>query len=306
MSCIKYREFKFKPATLALIERANEIIEDFENQGYTLTLRQLYYQFVGKALIENSQQSYDNLGKAITNGRLAGMIDWSSIEDNHRTSAARGFFDEDELSAVSGIEVHLKFDQWMRQDTYVEVWVEKDALLGVIAKPCEKWLVPHMACKGYLSASEAWRAAQRFEEMAAHGKRCLLIHLGDHDPSGIDMTRDNQDRLDLFAADAGIEVKRIALNMDQVQQYKPPPNPAKITDSRATGYLKAYGNKSWELDALSPSVIDALVTAEIKAIVDMDIWRATKAEQDEGRKIIAKIADHWEDDVRPFLEQLED
>lgn len=300
---IKYKNFNFRADTLAIIEKANEIIADFEGQGYTLSLRQLYYQFVAKDAIENSERSYKRLGGIITDGRLAGMIDWDSIEDNHRTSASEGSYNEDEEEAVRGIEGHIAYDFWARQENYVEVWVEKDALLNVVSRACERYSIPHMACKGYLSASEAWRAGQRFERKNMLGKKCYLLHLGDHDPSGIDMTRDNKDRLDLFAEYADVEVKRLALNMDQVTKFKPPPNPAKITDSRSDSYIRNYGRKSWELDALSPTVVNGIISRELSSLVDQDAWDEVEAEQEEKRKIIASIYDRW-DKVRPFLEKL--
>jgi hypothetical protein len=156
-----------------------------------------------------------------------------------------------------------------------------------------------MACKGYLSASEAWRSGQRFEAMADEGRVCVLIHLGDHDPSGIDMTRDNSERLELFAGQ-GVEVRRIALNMDQVRQYNPPPNPAKLTDKRADQYIRIHGDKSWELDALQPNIIEKLVEDEIRSMVDFEVWDETQEREREGRKALAELHHRW-DDVRAFL-----
>lgn len=303
MPLIKYQSFKFKPATLEIIEKANEIIDDFQAQGYMLTLRQLYYQFVAKALIENSERSYKNLGSIITDGRYAGLIDWSAIEDRNRTSAAAKYCQENEEKAVSGIEYGIQYDYWGRQENYVEVWVEKDALLGVVERACGKFHVPHMACKGYLSASEAWRAGQRFADARKNGKKCVLLHLGDHDPSGIDMTRDNDDRLAMFAKTASVDVRRLALNLDQVHAHNPPPNPAKITDSRSTGYISKYGKKSWELDALSPSIIDGIISEEIESLIDQNLWDEVEEEEAEKRKLLASIYDRW-DEVRPFLVEL--
>lgn len=297
---ITYQDFNFKADTLAIIEKANEIIEQFEGDGYTLTLRQLYYQFVAKALIENTERSYKRLGSIVTDGRLAGMISWNSIEDRNRECTSWQF-EEDDQEVVNGLEYYLNMDFWARQDAYVEVWVEKDALVGVIERTAKKYDVPYMACKGYLSASEAWRAGRRFKKKAEDGKRCVLLHLGDHDPSGIDMTRDNTDRLELFAG-GEVEVKRLALNMEQVQKYAPPPNPAKVTDSRATGYIKKYGSESWELDALAPQVIDGLIKKEIVALIDPAAWKRCQAEQDEKRKYLEQVYSRW-DDIKEFLNQ---
>lgn len=245
MPLVKYNNVKLRNDSLSIIDKANEIIKEFEDDGYTLTLRQLYYQFVSRDIIENSDKSYKRLGSIITDGRLAGLIDWDSIEDNHRTSASEGYHNESEQGAVRGIEFQIAYDFWRRQPNYVEVWVEKDAMLNVVARACEFRQVPHMAYKGYLSASEAWWAGQRFlKKYSVHAKKCFLLHLGDHDPSGIDMTRDNIDRLNMFTGEGVVEVRRLALNMNQVNTYSPPPNPAKVSDSRSDSYIKKYGSQS--------------------------------------------------------------
>ncbi len=146
-----FKEWNPTAQSAAIIEQANEIIEDYEAQGYTLTLRQLYYQFVARDLIPNSDRSYKNLGGAITKGRLAGMIDWEAIEDRNRKHNTH-WTAEDPRQEIEDLPRMIRFDQWGRQDHYVEGWVEKDALGRVIEKACRPLLVPHMACKGYLSA----------------------------------------------------------------------------------------------------------------------------------------------------------
>lgn len=272
---ITYKDWNPSAKSLALIETANRIIDEYAESGYVLTLRQLYYQFVARDLIENSEKSYKNLGSVITKGREAGMISWHAIEDRNR-EFNDFWFEEDESNLISRLHRYIRFDRWERHENYVEVWVEKEALGNVVSRACEPWLVPHMSCKGYLSASEAWRAGARFEEKIMQGKRCTLIHLGDHDPSGIDMTRDNKARVDLFSGSENmIEVVRVALNREQIDEFDPPPNPAKVTDSRAKQYIKKYGRTSWELDALEPSVIEQMITSQIKSRIDFDVWERT-------------------------------
>jgi hypothetical protein len=299
---IAYIDRNFSDDRMATIETANEIIEDYAGQGYILTLRQLYYQFVARGLIENSERSYKNLGGLVADGRMAGYIDWDGIEDRGR-GVKPWLIEEDEQAVFHEIERNFALDKWARQNTYVEVWVEKEALASVVERPCGRWSVPYMSCKGYLSVSEAWRAGQRFEEMLDQGRHCVLIHLGDHDPSGIDMTRDNDDRLALFARER-IDVRRIALNMDQVQQYNPPPNPAKITDSRATDYIAKHGSTSWELDALQPQVLDRLISDEIETLIDPTTWDETIEEQRERRKVLKRFYTHF-DQCRDFAAGLE-
>lgn len=283
----------------ALVDRANTIIAEYRRDGLTLTLRQLYYQHVARGLIENTERSYKNLGKLISDGRMAGLISWDAIEDRGR--GVKGWLiEEDESAVLNGIEYGLSLDLWERQGVYVEVWVEKEALAAVVERTARRFRAPYMACKGYLSQSEAWRSGRRFLEKANEGRRCVMIHLGDHDPSGIDMTRDNGDRLELFGDGEAVEVRRIALNMDQIEQYRPPPNPAKETDSRATGYVERFGRTSWELDALDPRTLDRLITSELETLIDADLWETTKAEEQERRAVLKAFDDRFEE-IRDYL-----
>lgn len=293
---ICYTPLNMSAGRLALIDTANDIITEYRADGYTLTLRQLYYQFVARDIITNNERSYKNLGNAINDGRMAGLISWLAIEDRGR-GIRPWLIEENERNVLRDIEYGFALDFWERQNTYVEVWVEKDALTSVIKRPCERYRVPYMPCKGYLSASEAWRAGRRFERMLYTGRECVVIHLGDHDPSGLDMSRDNRDRLNIFTGMEGVTLHRIALNMDQVEQYGPPPNPAKITDTRAADYITRYGGTSWELDALEPRVLSDLVTAAIERLIDPDVWEATTIEENERRGSLAQLHERWEDIV---------
>lgn len=284
----------------ATIIQANSIINEYSGAGFTLSLRQLYYQFVARGLIENTERSYKNLGSVIADGRMLGLISWQAIEDRGR-SLQPWTIEEDEQEVLNGLEHGLALDFWGRQNAYVEVWVEKDALSSVVERPCEQYRVPFLACKGYLSASEAWRAGRRFKRMMEQGRECHLIHLGDHDPSGIDMSRDNDDRLRLFSEHEGVQFHRIALNMDQVEEYSPPPNPAKTTDSRHRDYLDKFGDTSWELDALEPRVLFRLIEERLKSFIDGDIWEATAREEMDRRLILSEMHERF-DDIRAFLD----
>lgn len=285
----RYINKNFRKASLALIEQANEIIETYSAEGYDLTLRQLYYQFVARDIIANRQSEYSRLGSIINDARLAGLIDWNSIVDRTRSYEALGHWDSpaDILrSAANSYHIDLRSDQ----DEYVEVWVEKDALVGVIEKACTPLDVGYLSCRGYVSQSAMWRAAQRFKEAESYHET-TLIHLGDHDPSGIDMTRDIQDRLRMFGT--SVTVERIALNMPQIEEHQPPPNPAKTTDSRYDSYIAEYGDESWELDALDPRILVELITEAVEQRTQQGFFNAQLAIQESQRKEIRKIADDW-------------
>jgi hypothetical protein len=292
MPKIQYVEKNFNKSTLALIEKANEIINDYEADSLSLTLRQLYYQFVSRDLIQNVQSEYKRLGNIVSDARLAGLIDWYAIED--RTRNLKGnYHNTDPGQAVQDALEQFMLDRWEDQPYRVEVWIEKEALAGVISRICQELDVPYFACKGYTSQSEMWNAARRMAGYKEYYHQVpVIIHLGDHDPSGVDMTRDIKDRYKTFMG--GLTVKRIALNYDQIEDYQPPPNPAKLTDTRATSYIENYGMSSWELDALEPRVIRDLIRNKVAEYTDRDIWEATLKKEDEYKKILENVTENWQ------------
>ena len=289
---IAYTASNFTDKTIGIIEIANEIVREYEEQGFSLTLRQLYYQFVARDYVANTEQSYKRLGNIISDGRRAGLIDWDAIED--RTRYVRRISHWDTPSDVMESAMRsFKLSMWENQPINPEVWIEKDALIGVISGVCGNYDVPYFSCRGYVSDSEMWRAGRRVYDNSLHGKTTLILHLGDHDPSGVDMTRDIESRLALFGELEPFEVRRIALNIDQIDQYKPPPNPTKLTDSRASGYISKYGRNSWELDALSPAVLAELISDELGSEIDWDIWEDTVVREKQHKSELQSVATNW-------------
>lgn len=293
MPCIAYRDIKFRRDSLTLIERVNQIVSEYAAQGYELTLRQVYYQLVARGIIPNNERSYKNLGNLINDGRMAGMIDWNSIVDRTRYIRHNSHWSRPE-DVISSAEYSYMLNRWTGQPCYVEVWVEKDALVGVVGQACKKLDVPYFSCRGYTSQSEMWTAARRFIGQGGRERR-IIIHLGDHDPSGIDMSRDIQERLDLFGAD--VEVRRVALTMDQIDEFNPPPNPTKITDARSGGYIQRFGHECWELDALQPQVITDLIQDEVTAFMDKTLFNEVAAREQKDKADIRAICDHYDDVV---------
>lgn len=297
MPRITYVEREFSDRSMDVIRQADAICRDYAAQGYDLTLRQLYYQFVARGLIPNRQTEYKRLGSIVNDARLAGLMDWDHLVDRTRNLRDLAHWD-DPSQIVRAVAEQFRTERWRRQPYRVEVWVEKDALTGVIQRTAERLDVPWFSCRGYTSQSELWSAAMRHVGYQDAGQESVIIHLGDHDPSGVDMTRDIRDRMELFGAE--VTVQRIALNMDQVRQYNPPPNPAKITDSRAGGYIALHGPSSWELDALDPAVLDALITSAVESYRDADLWAEDTEEMDDHRSLLAAASEQWPE-VATFL-----
>lgn len=297
---IAYIDKNLGPAKLRLIEWANEIIAEYEAQGYDLTLRQLYYQFVSKGHIPNNERSYKNLGTAIDDGRMIGLIDWERIVDRTRNLEGLSHFDSPaDIMRAAVYSYHE--NKWASQENHVEVWVEKQALAGVVQRICNRMDVSFFACRGYVSQSEMWSAARRLMRYRDAGQHPVILYLGDHDPSGIDMTRDVAARLSLFVGDE-VEVRRLALNWDQIEEYNPPPNPAKLSDSRSTAYIDAHGDESWELDALPPTVINQLISDEIGDLLDFDAFEAAAGEEATNKALLQEASSRWRDVAR-FLEK---
>lgn len=288
---IQYEDWKPSNASLVIIQQADQIATDYAAQGYNLTLRQLYYRFVAQDLIENTDRSYKRLGSIVNKGRLAGFLDWLHIEDRTRNLRAWPNWENPEAIIEETAE-NYREDLWANQPDRVEVWVEKDALIDVIARSASRYDTPHFSCRGYVSQSEMWRAGRRIIRHREQEQSTTILHLGDHDPSGMDMTRDIQDRLDMFSEyDWGVQVNRIALNMDQIEEYGPPPNPTKLSDSRASGYVSKFGYESWELDALEPAVLDELIADHTGRLLNMALWENAVEAQEENRvKIRETIA----------------
>lgn len=300
MPKIRYLDIKFTPPKALLIEQANRIIAEYAAQGFELTLRQLYYQFVARGVIPNTQNDYKNLGTLISDARLAGLIDWESIVDRTRGVRALQHW-ERPGDMVGAAASQFNLDRWRDQPYRPEVWIEKDALVGIFERVCNELDVPLFSCRGYTSQSEMWVAAQRLLAYQGQDQKPVIFHFGDHDPSGQDMSRDIRDRLKLFTG-GKFYFKRLALNMDQVEQYSPPPNPTKISDSRAEAYIAEYGNESWELDALEPTVLADLARTAILGIADKGKLSDTMDRQAECRKQLSLIADRYPDVVEYVTE----
>lgn len=295
----QFIERRFNAASLELVEHANKIIREYQAQGFVLTLRQLYYQFVSRDLLQNKQAEYKRLGSVINDARLAGLIDWDAIEDRTRNVKKPATWDSPE-EIIEAVADQYEEDVWASQRWRPEVWIEKDALTGVIEPVCERYRVPYFACRGYSSQSEQYRAGKRFAKWREGGQTPIVFHLGDHDPSGIDMTRDNTSRLTMFARN-DVRVERLALNMPQIEQYDPPPNPAKETDSRAQDYIEKYGGSSWELDALDPTVIDKLIADNLDKLIVKKKWDIALSGEKERKEHLSSVKDNWSS-VVTFLE----
>jgi hypothetical protein len=225
---------------------------------------------------------------------MAGIIDWDMIEDRTREFVRNSHWTSPG-HIVRAVAQQYDQDRWEDQDHRVFLIVEKEALVSVFEKVCAKWDVPLLAARGYPSISVLREFAETdIAPAMENGQDCVLLHFGDHDPSGIDMSRDLVDRLADFLNNEqgdGWNLRRCALNMDQIRSQKPPANPAKKTDKRFELYYKKFNtHSSWELDALSPSFLSNLAEENITEFVDDNKWGDTAETVHLARERLAKVA----------------
>lgn len=334
MPKLKYEDWRATKKGMDLVRQCITIADQYALQGYDLSVRQLYYQLVARDLIANNVKTYKTVTWMVDKARMNGLMDWYRIVDRTRHLGANGHWENGPDEVIESSANAYAIDLWQDQPRRVEIWVEKQALEGVIGRVAGEMDVAYFACRGYSSTSAMWLAARRFLRYYDAGQAVTILHFGDHDPSGVDMTRDIEARLrnfiktdwarraphlysqepwyvdaeEVFArlervldADGeALEIRRVALNMDQIQQYQPPPNPAKTTDSRFEAYQEAYGTESWELDALDPSTLAQIARDHVLGIRDDDLYNGRVAQQEDERSILTEISTRW-DEVKDYL-----
>lgn len=290
----QFIDHKFNVASLKLIETANGILVEYARQGYRLSLRQLYYQLVARDIIENTIKSYKRIGNLVSDARLAGLLDWEMIEDRNRVASIPAAW-KSPAEIVRSAASQFRVDRWQGQPYHVEVMVEKDALSGILQPVCRELHVRFTANKGYSSSSAMYEAGQRMRGAKRMGRKIVVFYFGDHDPSGIDMTRDIDERLAQFTRSTKIEVKRLALNWNQVEEWQPPENPAKETDSRYQAYADEFGESSWELDAVEPRTLASLVRENVTDLIDQEQWDKVMEREREMRYELERFATDYEE-----------
>ncbi len=275
-----------KPVSIERLTQIGAVLTQYRQMRIKLTLRQLYYQLVSKNIIANKQLEYKNLGNLLSKARLAGLVDWDIIEDRVRQIEHAGEWSSVQAIVESALAA-FRLPRWADQDQYVELWCEKDALSSVLDPICRDLHVPFMVNRGYSSSSAMYEASKRIED-AANGRDATIIYLGDFDPSGEDMVRDIRDRMETFGV--ALDVTKLALTPDQVSEYKLPPNPAKMSDSRAENFVAEHGSDSYEVDALPPEVLQQMVRDAIEERMDLDAYEDVKEEEERLKAKLLKVA----------------
>jgi len=295
-----------------LIPIVNKILSEYGSMR--LTLRQIYYRLVAGYNYPNKRASYNQLSSQLVRAREERLVDSNRIEDRTRSFlggyAFRALTPKGQLSFLHSYggwnnpedftnaaeDFLLNFwqsyeiEMWQDQEYFLIVWVEKDALSRVVSDAANKYKVLTAPSRGYASYSYIRNAIRKLPE----NKKIVILHFSDHDPSGLDMTRDLQDRFWKYTRKK-VEVARIALSFEQVQEYQLDPNPTKSSDTRAEAYIAKYGMGCWELDAIEPKELTRLVTKTIEKYVDMEQWNQSLQQEQDDKKELSQIFQSWGD-----------
>ena len=286
-------ENNLRASSLEKIAIINSIVKEYTEDGYKLTLRQLYYQLVKENIIPNDQKEYAKLSTLLKKGRMMGLVDFDVIEDRIRTPDIP-FSANSPKNAIELVAEQYRVNRQEGQPKYIEVWCEKDALSNILSRVTKEYHLNLMVNRGYSSCSAMYDAHNRFDynENYRHPEGSVLIYLGDFDPSGLDMVRDIDERLIEF--NTFVEVEHIALTYDQVEKYNPPPNPAKWKDPRAKDYIDQYGKVSWEVDTLNPKILNEILKNAIEKHLNFRQFNKMMMKEKEDKKILADIIEDLE------------
>ena len=274
-----FKEWKPNKSSRERLAVIGGVLEEYVADNITLTLRQLFYQLVTKNVILNTPQEYNKLGELLSKARLAGLVDWSAIEDRVRQAVEWQHFDNIQQCADRAAR-QFTLDRWKDQPNYVELWS------SVIQPICSEHFNVLMVNRGYSSSSAMYESRNRIERNA-RGRDVTILYLGDLDPSGEDMVRDIEDRLETFNV-SNFLVEKLALNIDQVRHFKLPHNSVKSADSRSPGFVAKYGSKCYEVDAIPPKALQKMIREAIQSHMDMDAYEAIKLREQVLRSKLVK------------------
>jgi hypothetical protein len=247
-------------------------------------VRQVFYALSVRGVIGKHEIEYKRtVVRLLVEMRERGEIPFEWIADNTRWMRKPSTFTGIE-SCLNNTSKFYRRDLWASMPVYVEVWVEKDALAGVIMEETQVYDVPLMVAKGYASLTFLHGAAKTIE---AIGKPAYIYHFGDYDPSGVDAARDIESKLRRYAPGAEIHFERPAVTREQVEQWNLPTRPTKQTDSRAKKFGSAI---SVELDAIPAAKLRELVHECIDRHIDQEQLNILKAAEESERDLLKKWA----------------
>lgn len=265
----------------SVLAAINTILKDEPDQ---ITIRHLFYRLVGLGVIEKTETAYKGLCGHLAKWRRSEAIPWSAFADNTRWHIRDETFDSVK-DALENTATAYRRNLWSTQSCYLEVWVEKDAIAGIVAATANSFGVPVFVARGFASLSSLYDAASTFREATDAGKTAIIYHLGDYDPSGV-AAGESIRRAFRDDFKVNIRFERIAVTSEQIQKFNLPTRPTKQTDTRAK---KWTGGDCVELDSMPPTSIRELVERSITQHINTREWNAIRQTEKLERETLLKL-----------------
>jgi hypothetical protein len=262
--------------SLRLWQSIHTIATDPNYDDMSLTVRQVYYQCVTRHFVpENTKGQYRRVQRAILQMRRQGHLPWWKIRDSLRERKQYAVHD-DARAALDKTAREYRRDVMRFQQVHIELWIEKDSLIGWVSDLAEEFGLHFAAMRGFSSDSFQYDAAEAWRQIR---KPVFVLYAGDFDPGGVFMTEQLEQQLRCFYS--SVSVWHIGLREDQVRKLRLPPSfEVKATDTRGDGFAQRFGTQCTELDAVPPDVLrgwyrDAIVSCVDRAQLE-DEWERQK------------------------------
>jgi hypothetical protein len=268
-------------STKVEVETRREELLAIIDDGRPMTVRQVFYQATVRGLVEKAESGYAKVQNDLTLMRRAADLPYHWLADNTRWQRKPRTFNSVE-EALNNTARFYRKSLWDNADSYVEIWLEKDALAGVIYPVTSMYDVPLMVARGYASLSFLYTAAEYINDLEVP---TYIYHLGDHDPSGVNAGEKIEETLRDMAPDADITFERIAATEEQIDAWNLPTRPTKKSDTRS----KTFGDISVELDAIEPNRLRAIVQEAIERHLPADQFEILKAAEESEREVITRL-----------------
>lgn len=258
------------------MDRRRAELLQITNEIKPATVRQVFYQATVRGIVDKTEAGYAIVQRELVYLRIHGQMPWSWLADNTRWMRKPTTW-RDPAEALEATAALYRKALWADADVQIEIWLEKDALSGVIHDVCSRYDVPLMVTRGYASLSFLYAAAEKIVDV---DRPAFIYHLGDFDPSGVDAGRKIHETLRDLAPEAEIHFQRLAVTPQQIDTWKLPSRPTKQTDTRANRFGSAI---SVELDAIAPDLLRRLVQRAIERHLPQDQYAVLKAAEESER-----------------------
>jgi hypothetical protein len=219
--------------------------------------------------------------------REQGMIPWEWIVDETRELERASSWD-DPAAFVRTVSRAYRRDFWNQQPVRIEVWSEKGTVRGVLSPILDKYGVGFLPVHGFNSATSTHNIS-----VSDDGRPLLNLYVGDYDPSGMCMSEvDLPARFDKYGGDH-VSIKRIALRQEHLPDLPSFPASDKRKDPRYPWFVRNYGHRCWELDALDPNDLRAMVEKAIRKYIEPIAWKRCAVVEKAERESLRTVLDSW-------------